>query len=162
MYFAKTAQKLREQMVRFSGELSSGLPKVGPPLRGRDGLRDPSAWLCPADGSRPSARREDLAEEDRGAALPSVGAPDLGAAAPATVDRASLGADRRRYAAGAGPVGRDQEVRREDGAHGARSGRQREGAQLGLLDAEHRWGQHEGEPVGAALWAVVLPCGRRP
>jgi hypothetical protein len=29
MYFAKTAQKLREQMVRFSGELSAGLPKVG-------------------------------------------------------------------------------------------------------------------------------------
>ena len=28
MYFAKTAQKLREQMVRFSGELSAGLPKV--------------------------------------------------------------------------------------------------------------------------------------
>lgn len=28
MYFAKTAQKLREQMVRFSGELSTGLPKV--------------------------------------------------------------------------------------------------------------------------------------
>jgi hypothetical protein len=28
MYFARTAQKLREQMVRFSGELSSGLPKV--------------------------------------------------------------------------------------------------------------------------------------
>jgi hypothetical protein len=28
MYFAKTSQKLREQMVRFSGELSSGLPKV--------------------------------------------------------------------------------------------------------------------------------------
>jgi hypothetical protein len=28
MYFAKTAQKLREQMVRFSGELSVGLPKV--------------------------------------------------------------------------------------------------------------------------------------
>ena len=29
MYFAKTAHKLREQMVRFSGELSAGLPKVG-------------------------------------------------------------------------------------------------------------------------------------
>jgi len=28
MYFAKIAQKLREQMVRFSGELSAGLPKV--------------------------------------------------------------------------------------------------------------------------------------
>jgi hypothetical protein len=28
MYFARTAQKLREQMVRFSGELSAGLPKV--------------------------------------------------------------------------------------------------------------------------------------
>jgi hypothetical protein len=28
MYFAKTAQKLREQMIRFSGELSTGLPKV--------------------------------------------------------------------------------------------------------------------------------------
>jgi len=28
MYFARTAQKLREQMVRFSGELSTGLPKV--------------------------------------------------------------------------------------------------------------------------------------
>jgi hypothetical protein len=28
MYFAKTAHKLREQMVRFSGELSAGLPKV--------------------------------------------------------------------------------------------------------------------------------------
>jgi hypothetical protein len=28
MYFAKTAQKLREQMVQFSGELSAGLPKV--------------------------------------------------------------------------------------------------------------------------------------
>jgi hypothetical protein len=28
MYFAKTAQKLREQIVRFSGELSTGLPKV--------------------------------------------------------------------------------------------------------------------------------------
>jgi len=28
VYFARTAQKLREQMVRFSGELSSGLPKV--------------------------------------------------------------------------------------------------------------------------------------
>lgn len=28
MYFAKTGQKLREQMVRFSGELSTGLPKV--------------------------------------------------------------------------------------------------------------------------------------
>ena len=28
MYYAKTAQKLREQMVRFSGELSAGLPKV--------------------------------------------------------------------------------------------------------------------------------------
>ncbi len=28
MYFAKTAQRLREQMVRFSGELSTGLPKV--------------------------------------------------------------------------------------------------------------------------------------
>jgi Transposase DDE domain len=28
MYFAKTAQKLREQMFRFSGELSAGLPKV--------------------------------------------------------------------------------------------------------------------------------------
>ena len=28
MYFAKTAQKLREQMVRFSGELSADLPKV--------------------------------------------------------------------------------------------------------------------------------------
>jgi hypothetical protein len=28
MYFAKTAQKLREQIVRFSGELSAGLPKV--------------------------------------------------------------------------------------------------------------------------------------
>jgi len=29
MYFAKIAQKLREQMIRFSGELSAGLPKVG-------------------------------------------------------------------------------------------------------------------------------------
>lgn len=29
MYFAKTGQKLREQMVRYSGELSAGLPKVG-------------------------------------------------------------------------------------------------------------------------------------
>jgi hypothetical protein len=29
MCFAKTAQKSREQMVRFSGELSVGLPKVG-------------------------------------------------------------------------------------------------------------------------------------
>jgi len=29
MYIARTAQKLREQMVRFSGELSAGLPKVG-------------------------------------------------------------------------------------------------------------------------------------
>jgi len=29
MYIARTAQKLREQMVRFSGELSVGLPKVG-------------------------------------------------------------------------------------------------------------------------------------
>jgi hypothetical protein len=28
MYFVKTAQKLREHMVRFSGELSTGLPKV--------------------------------------------------------------------------------------------------------------------------------------
>jgi hypothetical protein len=28
MYFARTAQKLREQMVLFSGELSAGLPKV--------------------------------------------------------------------------------------------------------------------------------------
>jgi hypothetical protein len=28
MYIARTAQKLREQMVRFSGELSTGLPKV--------------------------------------------------------------------------------------------------------------------------------------
>lgn len=28
MYFARTAHKLREQMVRFSGELSTGLPKV--------------------------------------------------------------------------------------------------------------------------------------
>jgi len=28
MYFAKTAQKLREQIVKFSGELSAGLPKV--------------------------------------------------------------------------------------------------------------------------------------
>ena len=28
MYFARTAKKLREQMVRFSGELSAGLPKV--------------------------------------------------------------------------------------------------------------------------------------
>lgn len=28
MYFARTSQKLREQMVRFSGELSAGLPKV--------------------------------------------------------------------------------------------------------------------------------------
>jgi len=28
MYFARTAQKLREQMVRFSGELSADLPKV--------------------------------------------------------------------------------------------------------------------------------------
>ena len=28
MYFARTAQKLREQTVRFSGELSAGLPKV--------------------------------------------------------------------------------------------------------------------------------------
>jgi hypothetical protein len=28
MYFAKIAQKLREQMVQFSGELSTGLPKV--------------------------------------------------------------------------------------------------------------------------------------
>jgi len=28
MYFDRTAQKLREQMVRFSGELSTGLPKV--------------------------------------------------------------------------------------------------------------------------------------
>lgn len=28
MYFARIAQKLREQMVRFSGELSAGLPKV--------------------------------------------------------------------------------------------------------------------------------------
>ena len=28
MYIARTAQKLREQMVRFSGELSAGLPKV--------------------------------------------------------------------------------------------------------------------------------------
>ena len=28
MYFAKTAHKLREQMVRFSGELSTDLPKV--------------------------------------------------------------------------------------------------------------------------------------
>ena len=28
MDYAKTAQKLREQMVRFSGELSTGLPKV--------------------------------------------------------------------------------------------------------------------------------------
>ena len=28
MYFARTAQILREQMVRFSGELSTGLPKV--------------------------------------------------------------------------------------------------------------------------------------
>jgi hypothetical protein len=28
MYFARTAQKLREQMIRFSGELSAGLPKV--------------------------------------------------------------------------------------------------------------------------------------
>ena len=28
MYFAKTGQKLREQMFRFSGELSTGLPKV--------------------------------------------------------------------------------------------------------------------------------------
>jgi len=28
MYFARTAQKLREQIVRFSGELSAGLPKV--------------------------------------------------------------------------------------------------------------------------------------
>jgi hypothetical protein len=28
MYFARTGQKLREQMVRFSGELSAGLPKV--------------------------------------------------------------------------------------------------------------------------------------
>jgi hypothetical protein len=28
MYFARTAQKLREQMVRFSGELSAGHPKV--------------------------------------------------------------------------------------------------------------------------------------
>ena len=28
MYFARTAQKLREQMVQFSGELSTGLPKV--------------------------------------------------------------------------------------------------------------------------------------
>ena len=27
MYYAKTAQKLREQILRFSGELSSGLPK---------------------------------------------------------------------------------------------------------------------------------------
>ena len=28
MYFARTAQKLREQMFKFSGELSAGLPKV--------------------------------------------------------------------------------------------------------------------------------------
>ena len=28
MYFARTAQKLREQMVQFSGELPAGLPKV--------------------------------------------------------------------------------------------------------------------------------------
>ena len=28
MYFAKTAHKLREQMVRFSGGLSTDLPKV--------------------------------------------------------------------------------------------------------------------------------------
>jgi hypothetical protein len=28
MDYAKTAQKLREQMVLFSGELSAGLPKV--------------------------------------------------------------------------------------------------------------------------------------
>jgi hypothetical protein len=28
MYFSRTAQKLREQRVRFSGELSAGLPKV--------------------------------------------------------------------------------------------------------------------------------------
>ena len=27
MHYAKTAQKLREQILRFSGELSSGLPK---------------------------------------------------------------------------------------------------------------------------------------
>ncbi len=28
MHFARTAHKLREQMVRFSGELSAGLPRV--------------------------------------------------------------------------------------------------------------------------------------
>jgi hypothetical protein len=28
MYFAKTAQIFREQMVQFSGEISAGLPKV--------------------------------------------------------------------------------------------------------------------------------------
>jgi hypothetical protein len=27
MHYAKTAQKLREQILRFSGELSAGLPK---------------------------------------------------------------------------------------------------------------------------------------
>ena len=28
MYYAKTALKLREQILRFSGELSAGLPKT--------------------------------------------------------------------------------------------------------------------------------------
>jgi hypothetical protein len=28
MHYAKTAAKLREQILRFSGELSSGLPKL--------------------------------------------------------------------------------------------------------------------------------------
>ncbi len=73
MYFAKTAQKLREQMVLFSGELSSGLPKVarrfvaemvfGIQARGSVRLTEVGRALG----------RGYLPEEDRGAALPPTG-----------------------------------------------------------------------------------------
>ena len=65
MYFARTAQKLREQMVRFSGTFR-GAAEGGPAFRGRGGLWNPGPGLCPVDGSGPVAGRADLVEEDRG------------------------------------------------------------------------------------------------
>ncbi len=158
MDIARTAQKLREQMVRFSGELSTGLPKVlrrfvaemvfGIQARGSVRLTEVGRAL----GERISLKKT----EER---LSRQLGRRAGPRDPAPADRTRRAAHRRRHAAGLGPVGRDQKVCGEDGVLGPSQGRRREGVGLGVLDAEHRGREHERDENRPSLWAVVLPRG---
>jgi hypothetical protein len=158
MYFAKTAQKLREQMVQFSGELSAGLPQVSRRL---------TAEMIFGIQARGSVR---LTEVGR--------ARDESIPLKKTEDRRSrqLGRDhldehlqRRLIQQAVSRIEEDtllildlSDVTKKHAQKMENSARVHDGSEkdLGILDGQHRWGEHERDEDRPSLRVVVFACGR--